>query len=104
MTLPLALVWAGSALQLLSLFTSPFLMIAGVVPACVGLVLFHRSKGHSARYVVIGGLAGLWPLIGPVLGLLLKPPPDGPASDGSSYRTWTVVQSVLALLGSMAPM
>ncbi|MBI5595415.1 MAG: hypothetical protein HY928_04930 [Elusimicrobia bacterium] len=104
MTPALALVWTGSAVQLLSLFVSPYLMAVGVALACAGLVLFHRAKGHSTRYVVIGGLAGLWPLIGPVLGLMLKPPPDGPASDGISYRTWTVVQVVLALLGAMAPM
>lgn len=103
MNLPLALVLAGVALEVVGLAAYPLLFLPGLLLAGIGLIKFHRAKAHPTRYLVTACLAGLlFPVLGPVLGLLVKPPEPG-ASDSASYGSWGFFVLFFALLGAMAP-
>lgn len=99
-----AVTWTGLAVQLLSLTAGGSWTSAtplGMLLCAWGLYQFHRAKGHSARYTLIGTVAALLPVLGPVMGLLLSPPQ--PSSPAFSYAQWGWALLIFALLWSASP-
>lgn len=102
----IALVLTAAAAQILALVNGyPVLAVAGMFGAAAALFYHHRSRGHGTRYVAFGTLTALIPVWGPVLGLLLKPPPEAesPEAVGLSYRSWGSFLLFPALMTSMVP-
>lgn len=77
----------------------------GMAAAAVGLYFHHSSRGHSGGYVAVGVLSALIPCWGPILGVLLKPPPpaDSDAARGLSYRSWAGFLLFPAVMTAMVP-
>lgn len=99
-----AVIWTGLAVQLLGLTAGGSWTSAtplGMLLCAWGLYQFHRAKGHSARYTLIGTAAALLPVLGPVMGLLLSPPQ--PSSPAFSYAQWGWALLIFALLWSASP-
>jgi hypothetical protein len=66
-----------------------------------GLFHYHRLRGHSTRYTLIGTASALLPVLGPVMGLILSPPQ--PSAPVFSYSNWGWTLLVFALLCSASP-
>jgi hypothetical protein len=79
------------------------LLCLGLALGSAGLAWFHVSRGHPRSYTVAAPLLGLLPILGVVLGLLLKPAPAGAAPESSSLRACGIGMIFFGALFSIAP-
>ncbi|MFH2204549.1 MAG: hypothetical protein ABIJ96_15655 [Elusimicrobiota bacterium] len=80
-----------------------FLTPLGMAVSGVGLYAFHKSKSHSNRYVIFGTTSAVVPFVGPVIGLILKPPKPTQDSRPTSYASWGFFMVGCALLWAICP-
>lgn len=103
---PLVIVWTGVGIQVLCVWLGgglSLLAIPGMAISGWGLFLYQSSKGRSKYYIFGGAAAAVIPLLGPVLGLLLKPSEPGAASKPFSYGSWGFVLIAISIIWAICP-
>lgn len=103
---PLVTVWTGIGIQVLCICLGGWISLIaslGMVLSGWGLFLYQSSKGRSKYYIRMGAAAAVIPILGPVLGLLLKPSGSNAASKPVSYGSWGFVLVGISIIWAICP-